>query len=158
MSTTTTIEATTRQNHWQEPAKKGRIHVYPAVDHNYPTGPECADFNCESYTCRNAHGVHLLAVMGVDFTASHWGIDYLNDSGNFPRAEVDHKVWKRFRREAIAAERKLIERAVAEGSLPDGKVYFSSKAGCGCGCSPGFISDAAALWNQTVSIVETATT
>lgn len=51
------------------------------------------------------------------------------------------KAWKMYNRAEVAIQKKIIERA-AEASLIDkdviGKLKWSRKAGCGCGCSPGW--------------------
>ena len=39
--------------------------------------------------------------------------------------------------------RPMIEDALKENNIPIGKLRWSRKAGCSCGCSPGFIMDGA---------------
>lgn len=52
--------------------------------------------------------------------------------------------WKRYNREEVRLQRELIEEALADQPLTRerlGKLVFSRKAGCSCGCSPGFIAE-----------------
>lgn len=59
--------------------------------------------------------------------------------------EVDHAVWRSYRRQAIAQLRQV---AVAAG-LGDHQIKYSTKAGCSCGCSPGFVSD---HWGEQINV------
>lgn len=56
--------------------------------------------------------------------------------------EVDHTVWKR---KYLTPAKKEAKAAIAEALGDDfeklGSIWFSAKAGCGCGCSPGFVSE-----------------
>ncbi len=57
--------------------------------------------------------------------------------------EVDHGVWKR---EYLTPAKREAKAFLAEALGPDeygelGAVWFSSRAGCGCGCSPGFVCE-----------------
>jgi hypothetical protein len=51
------------------------------------------------------------------------------------------KAWKKYNRAEVAIQKKIIDRA-AEANLIDkdivSKLKWSRKAGCGCGCSPGW--------------------
>jgi len=44
--------------------------------------------------------------------------------------------------------------AVKPGTLLDAEVRWSAKAGCGCGCSPGFVVDGYAGGNDVFATVE----
>lgn len=58
-------------------------------------------------------------------------------------SEVD-KAWKRYNREERRLQREVIDEALAERpELADqlGKLTWSRKAGCSCGCSPGWIAE-----------------
>lgn len=50
-------------------------------------------------------------------------------------AEEDAKAWKAYNRQQVAIMREIIGLLGADAS----EWSFSRKAGCGCGCSPGFI-------------------
>jgi len=60
------------------------------------------------------------------------------------------KAWRKYNRDEITEMRKLLEDVtvflndIANGDLT---YRFSRKAGCGCGCSPGFIADRALFLN-----------
>lgn len=49
--------------------------------------------------------------------------------------EVDHKVWRRYRRAAIQQMKDVVFPLGASSNI-----RWSSTAGCSCGCSPGFIT------------------
>lgn len=54
------------------------------------------------------------------------------------------QAWRRYNREEIRLMREVVEEAfAADPELAEqlGKVVFSKKAGCSCGCSPGFIAE-----------------
>lgn len=42
-------------------------------------------------------------------------------------------------RERTRIERALLPEVLRQAELPDQSASFSRKAGCGCGCSPGFV-------------------
>ena len=56
-------------------------------------------------------------------------------TGDFPKLD---KAWKVFNREEVKVHREALEGAKAKGFVKYSKAIFSKKAGCGCGCSPGF--------------------
>lgn len=82
-----------------------------------------------------------------------------------PVTRVKGKIWRAWRdgTKAIAAERlsALIAKAIedkVEGfeHLTSAKVTFSYKAGCSCGCSPGFILDGTVRedgWNVDIHVI-----
>jgi hypothetical protein len=53
------------------------------------------------------------------------------------------KLWKKYNRFEVATQKKLIQKAIDLGMIPvdvlEG-LTFSRKAGCACGCSPGWKS------------------
>lgn len=53
----------------------------------------------------------------------------------------DDEAWKAFRKEQIRNMRRYVPGILAELGIENARVRFSQKAGCGCGCSPGFIVD-----------------
>lgn len=123
----TKTEMTSSYTARYERAKKGRLYVHLKDATDYPTGPICSTEGCE---CGNR--------------------------------EVDHKVWKNYRRAEISRMRTAVEQAVEAGQLvpsilQHGMLNYSSKAGCSCGCSPGFIVNHGGYWNQTVNVSEVDT-
>lgn len=54
--------------------------------------------------------------------------------------ELD-KEWKDYNRKLLAAWRPLVKQLVDLLHPDHGKISFSRKAGCSCGCSPGWIVD-----------------
>ena len=60
------------------------------------------------------------------------------------------KAWRKYNRDKIVAMRELLDdisgwlQSISNGDL---KYRFSRKAGCSCGCSPGFIADRALFFN-----------
>ena len=60
------------------------------------------------------------------------------------------KAWRKYNRDEIVAMRELLDdisgwlQSISNGDL---KYRFSRKAGCSCGCSPGFIADRALFFN-----------
>jgi len=149
---------------WQSHTRKARIYTSTPIQFGWePGGPECSDPACEGWTCKSAHGIRIVGAIGqmlgtfsmVDARKAIGGGWADDDRGDWlPRAETDHKVWQKARREALAAERALVVEAMpeivakAERELKRelsnglGKFSFSNKAGCSCGCSPGWIATA----------------
>lgn len=81
-----------------------------------------------------------------------WGaepvsFDHLPDGWQFNKDPEIVKECKRLNRIEIANMRALVAEAVAEcdndviREVANGKMSFSRKAGCSCGCSPGFVLD-----------------
>jgi hypothetical protein len=68
-------------------------------------------------------------------------------------AENDKK-WRKYNREEVAIMRVFAENILGDATealdLPNlGKLRYSRKAGCSCGCSPGFIAESCvpkAIW------------
>lgn len=57
----------------------------------------------------------------------------------------EDRAWKRYNREELRLQREVLAQATA--AMPElaeqlGKLSFSRKAGCSCGCSPGFVGTA----------------
>lgn len=70
---------------------------------------------------------------------------------------AEDKAWKAYNRAEVANQRDLIEEALAQNpelATKLGKLSFSRKAGCGCGCSPGFIAEGQG--SQDIWITRTA--
>lgn len=60
--------------------------------------------------------------------------------GDFP--EID-KEWRRYNKAELQIQKKIIAKAVQDGLLDANlaqELKFSTKAGCSCGCSPGWKS------------------
>lgn len=125
-----TIHNTPPRTPWSPPTK---TRVYCADVTPTPTMPECADPTCESYSCRTAHAQALMIAMTGKRTPL-WEGDDRNRCG----AEADHRLWKAHRRVGIANMRKLLTEVGVIDEV--GSITFSNKAGCGCGCSPGFVA------------------
>lgn len=51
------------------------------------------------------------------------------------------EAWDKWNRATVRLMKKEALRTLAEVGHPEAKVSFSRKAGCGCGCSPGFVVD-----------------
>jgi hypothetical protein len=70
--------------------------------------------------------------------------------GDFP--EVD-KAWDKYNRSIVKAERIFVD-TVREQLLKDtmGKAKWSKKAGCFCGCSPGWIVDGEELRRHSIQV------
>jgi hypothetical protein len=87
------------------------------------------------------------------FLAEHIGAPSVYTSrGDFPALD---KAFDKMNREIVAAKREVFEAALkALGfEFAKGQVKFSRKAGCSCGCSPGFILDVPGiLWGETVFV------
>lgn len=109
-----------RRGDWRDRASKPRLYAN-GFDTDAPTGPVCTDLECGSGVCNAARR-----------------------AGKPENCEVDHKVWKAWLKQGTKAVREAGIPLVASflGADPAVvKLYFSSKAGCSCGCSPGFIVD-----------------
>lgn len=55
--------------------------------------------------------------------------------------ELD-KEWRRYNKAELLLQRRIIAKAVADGMIPEQIIQeakWSRKAGCSCGCSPGWI-------------------
>lgn len=130
------IEVSSSRNHWQ--ARPSRTKLYVSYDFAdrligpYPDGPKCRDVNCGSATCKVQRDQH----------ASYW-------------CEVDHKVWRRHHLAALKAVKAVVIPALADHfgvPVDQLKLRFSSKAGCSCGCSPGFYVDGSGTFNRSVNV------
>jgi hypothetical protein len=49
------------------------------------------------------------------------------------------KAWDKFNREIVAKKKVILRNGLAALDLGSPRLLFSRKAGCSCGCSPGFI-------------------
>jgi len=115
-NSTTTTKHDVREHRKDRPWVKCRVFTGIDPDESEPMGPRCSDPTCESLYCRP---------------------DVPDIQPN-----VDHKVWKAWRRRAIVNVRAKLVPILAEhlGVEPELVVIrHSSKAGCSCGCSPGWI-------------------
>jgi hypothetical protein len=56
-----------------------------------------------------------------------------------PEWNADDKVWDVWKKKQIAAQKEVIESCILPLFGEGVKANFSQKAGCLCGCSPGFI-------------------
>jgi hypothetical protein len=134
---------------WQNRSdyKRARVYVHghPAQEAE-PTGPPCTDWDCDSYICRHDHAGRLMIALGMDPA---------REDGWTPvgKAEVDHSVWRSWMRRTTKQIRADLDSLVERGLMDDpGKLTFSRKAGCGCGCSPGFTGQ---TWGQEVFVTWT---
>lgn len=137
-----------------------RYFVNHPVNDTPPTGPDCANFECKSWGCRHGHAVRLMWAFGLLPMGDEWTVSYGPDKGKVipadplsGRVEVDHKVWNRWKREATATVKadlkahydELVAMAEEQGFSSNavglGRILFSYKAGCSCGCSPGYITN-----------------
>lgn len=130
------IEVRAAPNHWRDRPSRTKVYVsYDFADRVVgpePTGPKCRDINCKSGVCKVQRDNH----------ASYF-------------CEVDHGVWRKYLRSSIAAAKALMLPALAAHfGVPEAqlKLRFSAKAGCSCGCSPGFYLDGSYSWNQSVYV------
>lgn len=73
-------------------------------------------------------------IYGSGFTCQpEWSIKGENPAND--------KLWKKYNKFEIAIQKKLIEKAIERKMLPENilnGLSFSRKAGCSCGCSPGW--------------------
>lgn len=116
-TSTTTFEVTSRPFTRDQRASKARVFTDWSTDdvEPEPRGPLCADPDCRNCNAHEAHG---------------------------GRREVDHRVWKAFVRRVTRVWQAELVTILADfwGVDPaEVRVRFSSKAGCSCGCSPGWI-------------------
>lgn len=106
---------TTEHNVREHPKDRpgARTKVFTGISvEEPPTEPLCSDPECTLWYCKNGH------------------------------PEVDHQVWKAWRRREIAAVRQRLVPVLAQhlGVEPGAlKIYYGDKVGCGCGCSPGWV-------------------
>lgn len=98
---------------WQKERPEAKPRVFDDLSIlPEPTEPRCTDPDCESWYCSNGH------------------------------PEVDHRVWNLWKTREIRARRERVIPVVAEflGVDPASvRIRFSVKAGCSCGCSPGWV-------------------
>lgn len=64
---------------------------------------------------------------------------------------AEDSAWRQYNRWEIAVMRSLVQTCLTEElrsalGMFKAEVRFSRKAGCGCGCSPGFMLDTAAIY------------
>jgi len=62
------------------------------------------------------------------------------DDGTPEGKAASDKAWKIYRKANAAAKRMVLDVAMQRAPTDFGKWVYSAKAGCGCGCSPGFTS------------------
>lgn len=116
------IKVNERQRGWSDkPHARTRVYVTLKNELAAPDGPPCTDLECGSPTC-----------------------DYARSSGHPENCEVDHKVWRAWQRKALLERKELFADVRLHDGTPlldvVGALKFSRKAGCACGCSPGFIA------------------
>jgi hypothetical protein len=116
-TTTPAFNVTSRVFDHGQRGSKGRVFTdwKPEDVEPEPTGPLCADQACRNCNAHEAHG---------------------------GKREVDHRVWKAWVRRVTAVWKAELVTILADfwGVDPDEvRVRFSSKAGCSCGCSPGWV-------------------
>jgi len=74
---------------------------------------------------------------------------------HFDFSALDADVWEQIinrRNRPHNAARPLVERALRDAGIEFTGLRWSQRAGCSCGCSPGFLMDGAALgWDYTVA-------
>lgn len=58
--------------------------------------------------------------------------------GKDPEVDI---AWRKYNRAEITIMRERARKWLDDNGLSDVKLSFSRKAGCSCGCSPGFIAD-----------------
>jgi hypothetical protein len=120
------LVARTRSRQWRDRPSKGRVYV-PNFEFEPQPTDLCSDLTCGSAWCESARR-----------------------NGKPEYCEVDHKQWKRWLRNEIKLTKALITPILAQHfDVPEAQVdlRFSRKAGCSCGCSPGFIIDRVGAWN-----------
>jgi hypothetical protein len=126
------LRVTWRPRTWHGPGTsremlaKPRVYVpHEMVSEPQPTEPLCSDVNCESGYCSL----------------------YRKTDGERGLLEVDHRVWAAYLRRCHVEVYTRLRPLLAEFfpnvvSDPNTiKLHFSAKAGCSCGCSPGYILD-----------------
>jgi hypothetical protein len=125
-----TYEAEERWNSGSEQRKKTRAHVWGPGDDRCPT----VEFR---------------------FLAEHIGAPSVyTKKGEFPALD---KAFRVMNKEIVAAKREVLDAAIKALEVPwYGEPKFSRKAGCPCGCSPGFIIDES--YGKTVYISEAKAT
>lgn len=114
METSTTTEHNIRERPKDRFRAKTRVFSSIGTEIEEPKGPLCQDPDCESWYCKNGH------------------------------PEVNHAVWKAFLRYVQASARARLVPILAEYldvEPSELKIRWSAKAGCSCGCSPGWIID-----------------
>jgi hypothetical protein len=123
------LEIHTRTRHYYSGRpSKGRVYISLPDFAPEPT-EKCTDEDCPSAWCQSARA-----------------------NGKPEHTEVDHKAWRRWLRSEIklTKERVIPALEVHFGCPIDpSQLRFSAKAGCSCGCSPGFIIDGTGgrTWN-----------
>lgn len=81
-----------------------------------------------------SHGADDLSTANIEALAKRLGAPSMHTKrGEYPALD---KAWDRHNRSIIEAQRRVLEAGF--GALAD-DAKFSRRAGCGCGCSPGFI-------------------
>jgi hypothetical protein len=78
------------------------------------------------------------------------GLATTPDSHHSDDGGLNDQAWKAFNRLEVQVMKTFVEHAVA------GKLTFSKKAGCSCGCSPGFRTDARSLRGWTTWVTAEA--
>jgi hypothetical protein len=54
--------------------------------------------------------------------------------------DLNQKMWNLFNETVVYLKRQCLDHAISHGLVPQKDFRFSRKAGCSCGCSPGFIA------------------
>lgn len=112
-----------RRNDWRARPRKTRAYVFGPGDDRNPS----KEFR---------------------FLAEHIGAPSVyTRRGEWPALD---KAFDVMNREIVAAKREVLDAVLEKMDLGVEKIQFSKKAGCSCGCSPGFIIDGP--WNQELYI------
>lgn len=84
---------------------------------------------------------HTKAFVSIDNKEKYFGKDpgYLDSNATDEEKEQNNKEWKKYNREEIKTMRIHLKDILAKNNIEYEKLSFSRKAGCSCGCSPGFI-------------------
>ena len=95
----------------------------------------------EPYGTRQKHTILYISNPFVPEDLKHSGITKRPEytiKGDFP--DID-KAWKQYNRAELQIQKRIINQAVRDGLLEDAlakELKWSRKAGCFCGCSPGW--------------------
>lgn len=82
-------------------------------------------------------GAPEISITPVEDEAKRLGLDNIHTRrGEFPSLD---QAWNKYNRQVVAAQRLVLETALDHIVKEPGRMSFSRKAGCSCGCSPGFI-------------------
>lgn len=83
------------------------------------------------------HVVEEIDFSEVEAIAMKLGTGVYSSKGEYP--ELD-KAWRKFNKAEAAQMKEILEAALPLLGLQETKFKFSTKAGCACGCSPGFVA------------------